>query len=72
MPDSKFDDIDAGFKVAPGDASDIEVTNAHPWACQYLVFSDGRASGTALGLSPKESYLKGKQRFVFKSMNIPL
>jgi hypothetical protein len=72
-PGSKSDDIDACFKVAPGDASDIEVTNAHPWSCEYLVFSDGRAAGTALGISGEEwAHLKGKPRFVFKSMNMQL
>ena len=40
--------IDAGFEVAPGDASDIEVANAHAWGSLYLIFSDGRATGSAL------------------------
>ena len=43
-----FVDIDAGLEVAPGDASDIEVANAHAWGSYYLVFSDGAAAGTAL------------------------
>jgi hypothetical protein len=34
-------DIDAGFEVAPGDASDIEVANAHAWGSGALIFSDG-------------------------------
>ena len=41
-------DIDAGFEVAPGDASDIEVANAHAWGSYYLVFSDGATAATAL------------------------
>jgi hypothetical protein len=43
-----FVDIDAGFEVAPGDASDIEVANAHAWSSGWLVFSDGAVAGTAL------------------------
>ena len=43
-----FVDIDAGLEVAPGDASDIEVANAHPWGSYYLAFSDGAAAATAL------------------------
>jgi hypothetical protein len=46
-----FVDIDAGFEVAPGDASDIEVANAHPWGSRGLVFSDGAGAGTALGIA---------------------
>jgi hypothetical protein len=30
--------IDAGFEFAPGDASDIEVANAHAWGSGALVF----------------------------------
>ena len=40
--------IDAGFEIAPGDASDIEVANAHAWGSARLVFSDGSATGSAL------------------------
>jgi hypothetical protein len=68
MPCNKFDDSDAGFKVAPGDQDDIEVTNAHPWECDYLVFSDVQAAGTTLGIS-WDDWCKGKQCFAFKSMN---
>ena len=39
-------DIDAGFEVAPGDASDIQVVNAHPWGCKALLFCDGKAACT--------------------------
>ena len=42
--------IDAGFEVAPGDASDVEVANAHTWESLLLVFSDGRVAWS--GLSP--------------------
>jgi hypothetical protein len=44
-------DIDAGFEVAPGDASDIEVANAHPWGSYWLVFSDGAWAATALNIA---------------------
>jgi hypothetical protein len=39
--------IEAGFEVAPGDASDIEVANAHRWGCKRLVFSDGLMARSA-------------------------
>jgi hypothetical protein len=39
-----------GFEVAPGDASDIEVTNAYPWGCLKLFFSDNHMALTALYL----------------------
>ena len=48
-------DIDAGFEVAPGDASDIEVTNAHPWGSHLLVFSDGASAATALWITQDPS-----------------
>ena len=51
-----FVDIDAGLEVAPGDASDIEVANAHPWGSRYLVFSDGGWAGTALNIAEYPSY----------------
>ena len=47
-----FVDIDAGFEVAPGDASDMEVANSHPWGCDALVFSDGAVAATALADNP--------------------
>ena len=40
-------DIDAGFEVAPGDASDVEVTNVHVWGSVALLFSDGAVAWTA-------------------------
>ena len=52
-------DIDAGFEVAPGDASDIEVTNAHAWGCFNLVFSDGKVACTALQNVVIPTYYKG-------------
>ena len=45
--------IDAGFEVAPGDASDVEVANAHAWGSHRLVFSDGAVAGSALQPSMK-------------------
>ena len=49
-------DIDAGFEVAPGDASDIEVANAHAWGSLSLVFSDGTSTGSALGIAMYPSW----------------
>ncbi len=49
-------DIDAGLEVAPGDASDIEVANAHPWGSLTLVFSDGAFAGTARFIAEYPSY----------------
>ena len=46
-------DIDAGFEVAPGDASDIEVANAHAWGSYFLIFSDGMWAASALDPSYK-------------------
>jgi hypothetical protein len=46
-----FVDIDAGFEVAPGDASDIQVANAHAWGSRSLVFSDGAEAATALNIA---------------------
>jgi len=45
--------IGDGYEIAPGDASDIEVTNAYPWACLELFFSDGQRANTAMGLKNK-------------------
>jgi hypothetical protein len=39
--------IDADFEVAPGDAGDIAVVNAHPWGSACLVFSDGSYADSA-------------------------
>jgi hypothetical protein len=41
--------VDAGFEVAPGDASDIEVANAHHWGSYLLVFCDSRCESRADG-----------------------
>ena len=54
-------DIDAGFKVAPGDASDVEVANTHAWGSRYLILSDGASAGTALGIA-KDPSAKGIAR----------
>ena len=40
-------DIDAGFEVAPGSISDIEVVNAHYWGSGAMVFSGGSFTWTA-------------------------
>jgi hypothetical protein len=48
--------IDAGFEVAPGDASDVEVVNAHAWGSVYLIFSDGAMAGSALFIAQLPSY----------------
>ncbi len=53
---SPFVDIDAGFEVAPGDASDIAVANAHAWGSVWLVFSDGAIAATALTIAKVPSY----------------
>ena len=44
-------DIGAGFEVAPGDANDVEVANAHPWGSDALVFSEGWYAATALAIA---------------------
>jgi hypothetical protein len=51
-------DIDAGFEVAPGDASDIEVANAHAWGSDALIFSDGTYAESALQIA-LVPFLKG-------------
>ena len=52
-------DIDAGFEVAPGEANDVEVANAH--ACWYLIISDARRlaalARVQLALFPREIML---------------
>ncbi len=53
---SAFVDIDVGFEVAPGDASDIAVANAHAWGSTFLVFSDGAGAATALRIAVYTSY----------------
>ena len=50
--------IDAGFEVAPGDASDVEVANAHAWGSHCLTFSSGSAAASALLIAQYPS-LKG-------------
>jgi hypothetical protein len=50
--------IDAGFEVAPGDASDVEVANAHDWGSYCLVFSDGAYAHSHLDIANRP-YLKG-------------
>jgi hypothetical protein len=50
--------IDAGFEIAPGDASDIEVANAHAWGSDALIFSDGTYAESALQIA-LVPFLKG-------------
>jgi hypothetical protein len=62
-------DIDVGFEVAPGDASDVEVANAHAWGSQFLVFSDGTATASALciaGHMPEIFLYKGTASYFRK------
>ena len=40
-----------GFSIAPGDADDIEVANAHTWGSYGMVFSDGQVAGTSLKIA---------------------
>jgi hypothetical protein len=44
-------EIDAGFEVAPGSDSDVEVTNAHGWASSDLVFENGWYAQTAISIT---------------------
>ena len=48
--------VDAGFEVAPGDASDVEVANAHAWGSDCLIFSDGTWARTAPWIAQHASY----------------
>ena len=48
-------DIDAGFEVAPGDAGDIEVANAHGWGTDLVVFSDGSQAYSGLLIATRPS-----------------
>ena len=43
--------IDAGFEVAPGDASDVEVANAHAWGSGHLIFSNGAFAHSARSIA---------------------
>ena len=60
--------IDAGFEVAPGDASDVEVANAHAWGSGSLIFSDGAWAFSALSIamSPQNPSLKGTASYFSK------
>ncbi len=44
-------DLHHDFEVAPGDANDIQVVNAHTWGCDGLVFSDGQVAATSLHIA---------------------
>jgi hypothetical protein len=62
--------IGDGFEIAPGDASDIEVTNAYPWQCLELFFSDDQRANTALGLKTKQPLGHPSCPTVFNQMNM--
>ena len=49
--------IDAGFEVAPGDAGDVEVANAHAWGSVFLLFSDGARASSALDIAWEPSHI---------------
>ena len=53
-----------GFEIAPGDEDDIRASNMHPWGSEWLVFSDGSSSATALGVAQLPS-LAGDTRWCF-------
>jgi hypothetical protein len=57
--------IDAGFEIAPGDASDIEVANAHAWGSLLLTFRDGKTATSALRIAQVTSR-KGIASYVCK------
>jgi hypothetical protein len=63
--------IDAGFEVAPGDASDIEVANAHAWGSAALVFSDSNWAATAVGIAHLPSN-KGNTNALFLNASLRL
>ena len=44
-------DVQHDFEVAPGDADDIHVVNAHTWGSYGMVFSDGQVAGTSLNIA---------------------
>jgi len=57
--------IDAGFEVAPGDTSDVEVANAHAWGRWALIFSNGAEAYSGLSIAQDPS-LKGAASYVCK------
>jgi hypothetical protein len=65
LDDHALVDVDAGFEIAPGDARDIEVANAHPWGSYWLVFSDGAISVSALGIDD----IPSRQGMLFYLLN---
>jgi hypothetical protein len=51
--------LDAGFEVAPGDDSDVAVSNAHAWGSRWLAFADSPCrSNTSLqnGMHPGDPF----------------
>ena len=68
-------DIDAGFEVAPGDDSDIQVVNDHGWQCGGMAFSDGGFAWTALDIAKEIEEEIERQRnpsqFLFFRSEVP-
>jgi hypothetical protein len=46
--------VPAGWKIADGSADDTRVCGARSWQCEWLVFANGSACGTAM--CPVSSY----------------
>jgi hypothetical protein len=44
-------DVMPGFEIAPGEACDVEVANAHAWQSYCLIFNDGQGAATALNIA---------------------
>ena len=68
-------DIDAGFEVAPGDDSDIQVVNEHGWQSGGMAFSDGGFAWTALDIAQRiEQEIEAKRnpsQFLYFGSDIP-
>ena len=64
--------ISGGFEVAPGDASDVEVTNANTWGGVQLYFGDGHYASAAIKLKNlyQNDPQRGMARVVVKRVNI--
>ena len=59
-----YERVEPGFELAPGDANDIAVCNAHSWSSSCnLVFADGYQAMTLWGLeaAAKEQALKPRK-----------
>ena len=73
--DDEAVDIDAGFEVAPGDDSDIQVVNDHGWQSGGMVFSDGGFAWTALDIAEEIERERERKRnpsqFLYFRSEIP-